>query len=69
MKTTTPFAKIGDNIKIYLWGELENATVVSAGFAFSDSAFNTYTVLVESNKEKMKVCWNPFLGAFTGFDS
>ena len=33
------------------------------------AAFNTYTVLVESNKEKMKVCWNPFLGAFTGFDS
>ena len=69
MKNITLSPKIGDNINMYRWGKLENATVVSAGFAFSNPAFNTYTVLVESDKEKMKVCWNPFFGAFTGFDS
>lgn len=69
MKNNIPVPKIGEKIKIYQWGELENATVVSQGFSFSNPAFNSYTVLIESNKEKMKVCWNPFVDAFTGFDS
>lgn len=69
MNKNIPVLRIGDRIKIYQWGELVDASVVGQGFVFSNPAFNNYTVLVESNKEKMKVCWNPFLDAFTGFDS
>ena len=59
---------VGDKIDIFFYGEMQKATVLRTGFQFSNPAFNTYTVFVESIKERMEVCWNPMVKAFTGFD-
>ena len=59
---------VGDKIDIFFYGEMQKATVLRTGFQFSDPAFNTYTVFVESFKERMEVCWNPMVKAFASFD-
>ena len=59
-----PNPNVGDKIAIYFYGEDRKATVIGKG-KISNPRFNTWTAIMDYNKEKMEVSWNPMAEAFT----